>query len=136
MINFPIFVGCFTTFLNISTKACWTRTFFTSYLLTIPCRRTLTLNISSLSRAVLLLETTKLLSSCYFRRMIMAYAAVKRDKYNCCGPPAFESQRVGYQFNQKSLITISIQNTYSIHKFILKIQEILKSHEQKGQSHF
>ena len=83
MSNFPIFVSSFTTFLNISTKACSTSTFFTSYLSTIPCRRTLTLNRSSSSRVMLSLETIESLNSCCFRRLIMAYAALKTQKYNC-----------------------------------------------------
>ena len=28
---------------------------------------------------------------------------IKSNRYNCSGPPAFKSQRVGYQSNQKSL---------------------------------
>ena len=48
-------------------------------------------------------------------------------------PPAFKSQRVGYQSSH--CIYISIQNNSSIHKFIIKIQQILGSYELKGHGH-
>ena len=49
----------------------------------------------------------------------------------------FNSQRVGYHLNQKLLYQyISIQNISSIHTFIVKIEQILGSHELKSHSPF
>ena len=60
----------------------------------------------------------------------------KPKKYNCSRPPAFKSQREGYQSNQNYCITISIKKISSIHKFILKVQQILGFHELKSNGHF
>ena len=35
------------------------------------------------------------------------YAMIPNKKYNCSGPPAFKSQRVGYQSNQKLIASLS-----------------------------
>ena len=56
-------------------------------------------------------------------------------KYNCRGPPAFTCQRVGYQPNQ-NLLHHYQHSKNLIHKFILKIQQILGSHELKGHGNF
>ena len=52
-------------------------------------------------------------------------------KYICSGSRAFKSQRVGCQ-----TITISIQKIILIHKFILKVQQILGSHKLKSYVYF
>ena len=57
---------------------------------------------------------------------------VLSSKYTCSGPPAFKTQRVGYQSSQKSLHHYQ----HSTNNFILKIQQILGSHELKGHCHF
>ena len=60
----------------------------------------------------------------------------ENKKYNCSGPPVIKNQRVGYQSNQKLLHHYQHSKINSIHKFILKIQQILGSHELKGHGHF
>ena len=50
-------------------------------------------------------------------------------KYNCSGLPVFKSLTRNYS------IIISIQIISSIHKFILKIQQILESPELKDHCH-
>ena len=47
-----------------------------------------------------------------------------------------KNQRVEYPSNQKLLPHISIEKISSIHKFILKIQQIFGSHEIKSLGHF
>ena len=54
-----------------------------------------------------------------------------KKKYICSGSRAFKSQRVGCQ-----TITISIQKIILIHKFILKVQQILGSHKLKSYVYF
>ena len=54
----------------------------------------------------------------------------KNMNYNCSGPLVFKSESVGYQFNQKLLYHYQHSNN-SIHRFILKIHQILGSHELK-----
>ena len=54
---------------------------------------------------------------------------INNKKYNCGGSPAFKSLT-------KNWITISILKISSIHKFILKMQQILGSHELTGHGHF
>ena len=58
-----------------------------------------------------------------------------KKKYNYGGPPAFKSRR-RYQSNKNYCIAISIQKFSSIHKFILKMKQILGSHELTGHGHF
>ena len=55
-------------------------------------------------------------------------------KYSCGGSPALESQ-TGYQSKQ-ILITITIKKISSIDIFILKIQQILGSHELTSHGNF
>ena len=61
----------------------------------------------------------------------MYHKELKKNKYNCIGPPVFKSQRYreGYQSNKKLFHTISMQKISSIYKFNLKIQHILGSHD-------
>ena len=54
----------------------------------------------------------------------------KNMNYNCSGAPVFKSENIGYQFNQKLLHHYQHSNN-SIHRFILKIHQILGSHELK-----
>ena len=53
-------------------------------------------------------------------------------KYNCGGPLAFKSWREYKNY----CITISIQKISSIHKIILKVQQILGYHELTSHGHF
>ena len=55
-------------------------------------------------------------------------------KYSCGGSPALESQ-TGHQSKQ-ILITITIKKISSIDIFILKIQQILGSHELTSHGNF
>ena len=48
----------------------------------------------------------------------------------------FKNQREEYPSNQNYCITISIQKISVIHKFILKIQQSLESHELKTMAIF
>ena len=52
-------------------------------------------------------------------------------RYNCSGCPALD-----IILTKNYCITISIQKIISIHKFILRIQQILGSHQLKGHGHF
>ena len=62
---------------------------------------------------------------------------IYKKTYSCSGPPAFKSQRVGYQFNQKFLYHGQhSKKISSIYKFILKVQQILGSHELKSHGRF
>ena len=48
-----------------------------------------------------------------------------------------DTYRVGYQSNQELMHhCISMQKISSIYKFILKIQQIIESHELKEHAHF
>ena len=57
---------------------------------------------------------------------------IYNKKYNCSGPPAFKSQRVG---TRNYCIIVSIQIICSIHTLILKIHQILESRELKDHCH-
>ena len=66
--------------------------------------------------------------------MIQSTAAPPANtKYKCCGPPAFKSQTVRYQSNQKN---IEHSKNQLIHIFTLDIQQILGSHELKDHGYF
>ena len=52
-------------------------------------------------------------------------------RYNCSGCPALD-----IILTKNYCITISIQKIISIHKFILRIQQILGSQQLKGHGHF
>ena len=56
--------------------------------------------------------------------------------YNGVGPLAFKSQRVRYQSNQKLLHLYQYSTKSDSNKLILKIQQILGSHELKGGGQF
>ena len=55
----------------------------------------------------------------------------RNRRYNCSGCPALD-----IILTKNYCITISIQKIISIHKFILKIKQIIGSHELKGDGHF
>ena len=60
-------------------------------------------------------------------------------KYNCSGPLTFKRQRAEYQSNQKVLHHYQHLNSHqqsAIQIFILKIQQILGSHEPEELFHF
>ena len=59
----------------------------------------------------------------------------RNKKYNCSGHLAFKSQKVQYQSDKKLLHHYCIQKISSIHKFILKMQQIVGSPELKLVGH-
>ena len=58
-----------------------------------------------------------------------------KKKCNCNGLPAFKSQREGSSSNQ-TLHHYQHSKISSINKFTIDKQQILGSHELKGQGHF
>ena len=54
------------------------------------------------------------------------------NKYNCSGPPALKSQKVWHKSNQQLLHHYQLSKSSSTHKLM---QQILGSHELKGDSH-
>ena len=81
---------------------------------------------------------------CYFiillceqHKKLYYNAITSNKKIQYGGPPAFKSQSEGYQSKQKLLHHYQHSTKISsIHKFILKIQWILQSHELKDHGHF
>ena len=56
--------------------------------------------------------------------------------FNWSGPPKFQTKREGYQCNKNYCSTIRNKKISTIHKFTLKVQQILGSHELKGHGQF
>ena len=56
--------------------------------------------------------------------------------FNWSGPPKFQTKREGYQCNKNYWSTIRNKKISTIHKFTLKVQQILGSHELKGHGQF
>ena len=88
-------------------------------------------------------QNSKLKNIFQIKTIFALLKCFSNKKYNCCGPLAFKSQRYRYQSKQKIIASLPAfyhyqdfqQKIFSIHKFILKIQQILGSHELKGYGH-
>ena len=60
----------------------------------------------------------------------------KSNKYNCSESPHYKVEEQDISLTKNYCITMSIKKISSIHRFILKIQQILGSHELDSNGHF